>query len=72
MNAKEMFEELGYVKENEDKDGFDWRHKEINYLVYSFSLEDKTVMPSNMYTIDMSDLKAIYQQCKELGWIDEH
>ena len=71
MSAKEMFEELGYeacidtildqlVYENGS-----------NYI--AFCLNDKTFYKQYGYEpgdITLDELKAINQQCKELGWIE--
>lgn len=64
MGAKEMFEELGYAyfKSN---NMILCEISEINYLIFS---PDKEITVGD-YAIDVATLKAINQQCRELGWI---
>ena len=76
--AKEMFEELGYkqiidlceisYEINDYSSGYcDWKR-------VSFDLKDKTFYADENYEamcIDAKTFKAIYQQMKELGWLDE-
>ena len=64
MTAKEMFEELGYVyfKIN---NMILCEISEINYLIFSPNKE----ITVGDYGIDVATLKAINQQCRELGWI---
>lgn len=64
MTAKEMFEELGYAyfKSN---NMILCKISEINYLIFSPNKE----ITVGDYGIDVATLKAINQQCKELGWI---
>lgn len=71
-SAREMFEELGYEKIQED----------ANWLIYSFNKVFKIMFYKpqqdfkiecldNIYnTIDMEELKAINKQVEELGWND--
>ena len=81
MSAKEMFENLGYTyQEAYFEDELD----EINYSKNGrwtpqihFSLNHKCVSVYREYQgkkksshFDMKILKAINQQCKELGWLD--
>lgn len=79
--AKEMFEELGYIcdvfledeinyRKTFRKTGcefnitFDSVHKEC---CINIDEEHKDIEVS----IDVAELKAIYRQTKELGWLDE-
>ena len=41
---------------------------EISEINYFLSSPDKEIMVGD-YAIDVATLKAINQQCKELGWI---
>lgn len=75
MTAQEMFEKLGYVKTCHDE-------REIIYSIYNdnvliaeieFDLQDQTfycVCLDEAMEVDMKVLKAINQQCRELGWLD--
>ena len=64
MGAKEMFEEAGYTY-YKSKNMILCEISEINYLIFS---PDKEITVGD-YGIDVATLKAINQQCKELGWI---
>ena len=79
-SAKEMFEELGYKKfENDywiycskgtngaypvDRIYFIKNRKKIKAETFTY---DKTLTKN----VTIPELKAINQQCKELGWLDE-
>ena len=78
MTAKEMFEALGYeeVRRTEQpKEGFFYREKNCKDIKDIFNAKrilfftDKVVRATK--NITMEELKAINQQCKELGWLDE-
>lgn len=77
--AREMFEELGYklVRNN--------MYESLNLMCYKidlydndsssivFNLKDKTFFVYHYCEpkdVTMDELKAINQQCKELGWIE--
>lgn len=76
MTAQEMFEKLGYGKTFHDD-------YEIVYSAYNgnfkeaeieFDLETQTfycIYDDGIMEVSMNVLKAIMQQCKELGWLDE-
>ena len=64
MTAKEMFEELGYTYYKSDNMIL-YEISEINYFLFSPNKE----ITVGDYGIDVATLKAINQQCKELGWI---
>ena len=77
MKAKEMFEELGY-------EYYDYKFTDEYYQTISleedkwksieFVKPDKILRLSDDYNfidIDLKTLSAIYQQVKELGWLDE-
>ena len=73
MKAKEMFKKLGYKKISDS----------VNWLIYNFDeiFEIRFYKPQqdiSIYyydetfnSIDMEELQAIIQQCKELGWLEE-
>lgn len=71
MNADEMFEKLGYKKQ----EGL----REINYYCGNneiiFYKDFKWFSCSKQEEIDfinMQELQAIYKKCEELGWIDKN
>lgn len=76
MTAREMFEKLGY-KRNLDSKKLIYA-KELkgmfHYLEITFDLTEKEVElydDYEYYTINKALLKAIQQQLKELGWLEE-
>ena len=79
MNAKEMFEKMGYEFEKGfDRNGVNnsyvYRYHYIDggYDTIIFHLIDKQIITyKSEHLIFMSELKAINKQCEELGWLDE-
>lgn len=70
MTAKEMFEALGF-KIYEEKQHIQYeRNREDDIAIISFIIEIKNVY-INLRYLSSDLLKAINQQCKELGWLDE-
>ena len=73
-SAREMFEELGYLKDKEPRFG-----ALVSYTKYCVDgccrLNDLVFCQNSFSTdetfISLGLLKAINQQCKELGWLDE-
>ena len=64
--ADEMFDELGYEKIHDNK----------RRIVYSNHLTRITFKIKNQWidinmNLDIRELQAINQKCKELGWLDE-
>lgn len=81
MNAREMFEELGYKFEKLNYQGETYFYSNKNsyggndYVRIWFYIETKTysvhsIYGSNNY-VDIKLHQAIHQQMKELGWIEE-
>lgn len=77
MNAKEMFEQLGYeFKKEYTRDGVNdtYRYNKCSRPNDSviFYLDGKQIIIYQTFnTIHVNELQAIIQQCKELGWLDE-
>ena len=70
MTAKEMFEALGF-KIYEEKQQIQYeRIREDDIAIISFIIEIENVYINSHY-LSLDLLKAINQQCKELGWLDE-
>ncbi len=72
--ADRLFEELGYIKVEDDKSFIEYR-KIVNGDLFEidFWKDDKTVSKSyyrDMGYISMQELQAINLKCKELGWIE--
>lgn len=77
MSAKEMFGKLGYEIVQND---MNWLRYGINtsewYACFiDFNLREKNIEITNKVdtfgkSIELEELKAINQQCKELGWIE--
>ena len=70
--ADKMFEELGYIKQEKE-----WEEDEqVHYITYisndaliEYCLDSKYINITNI--VDMQELKAINQKCKEMGWLGE-
>lgn len=74
MTAKEMFEELGYELDSTyEIDGHLFYCKDYRKIDFDLKRKDFYKYTSGGFRspIDMDLLKAIHQQCKELGWLDE-
>lgn len=79
MSADEMFEKIGYKKNNEDCDYIEYNHKNERGETWtiSFSGISKTIMcalyikglfSSRALAITSDELKAINKKVEELGW----
>ena len=76
MNAKEMFEKLGYTRNLDSKKIIYTKEQKgmFRYFEITFNLTEKEVElydDYEAYTINKALLKAIQQQLKELGWLEE-
>ena len=84
-SAREMFEELGYVIDEENEKEILYKMKweivsiywvsfnKVDKLFECFETSDSPFEPSKSYKIDIDLLKAINKQIEELGWkIIEH
>jgi hypothetical protein len=78
MNAKEMFEKLNYFQSSEDFEDelvYNLQSEDIeNYRYISFHKIFKYIEVDDWtdnFQLSIQELKAINQQCKELGWLDE-
>ena len=77
MNAKEMFEKLGYKKRVSDDCIL---YENGNYImcnIIEFCLKDKTIysftnseVGREAKSLSVNELKAINKQCEELGWLE--
>lgn len=76
MTAREMFEKLGYTRNLDSKKLIYAKELKgmFRYLEITFDLTEKEVElydDHEAYTINNALLKAIQQQLKELGWLEE-
>lgn len=73
--AKEMFEKLGFKQTINSKIiAYEKFSQLIGHQRIEFDLFDKTIIADDTYKsmyIDIDTFKAINQQLKELGWLDE-
>ena len=86
-SAKEMFENIGwsyrYIKGDRSEDTIQCRDTTRTILLtpqedfskispnIQFNLVSKLIVINDIRFIDTKPIKAINQQCKELGWLDE-
>lgn len=68
MNAKEMFEECGYIK-IENANTIEFSRSEEDYINFE---KEKKLIGIGFYKINMNTLEAINKQCEELGWMQRH
>ena len=82
MNAREMFEKLDYeqtktkkfIKYTDKYFTSSWYHIMFDLeekLIECYISNDSPFSPNEPFSISIGELKAINQQCKELGWLDE-
>lgn len=73
MNAREMFEQLGYKKNIENEEITYLQRFGSGYFRITFDLsKEEITIDTNMENVIESDLlQAIIQQVKELHWLDE-
>lgn len=74
MTAKEMFENLGYSLEVNNENLIKYSRDVCGYTFFRFRLKDKEFCSgyqSVAHTTTRDELKAVIQQFKELGWIEE-
>lgn len=74
MNAKEMFEKLGYRCIKSDRSIWYINDSDVeNYGSIEFWLFDCTFEETGNYgdplMVNVKELEAINKQCEELGWI---
>lgn len=66
--ADEMFEELGYEKEDE-KGNILYRHKRTPFKTFTFLTDKKEVKLNSINFLTLKRLQAINKKCQELGWV---
>lgn len=80
MEARKMFEELNLEQIRNDDNYIEYVRNGLGgYISILFSLRWKSIKPTcgyqargtNYHEISLDELKAIIQQAKELGWLEE-
>ena len=69
MNAKEMFEALGYEEKFKGSDIY--RNKKDGSRISFYDYDGGTIDVVELCYIPLKLLKAINMRCEELGWLDE-
>lgn len=80
MNAREMFEELGYSLKVEHNDFIEYSKEDCGHIDFYFLIEAKRFysrycfspsFQSTAHSITLDEFEAVQKQMKELGWLDE-
>ena len=78
MNAREMFEQLGYALIKNNKYYIDYCRSIPKYYHDKLIMFDKESRKLNVFdnkstytVVDVYEFQAIHQQLKELKWLDE-
>ena len=78
MSAKEMFEKLGYIENNDREDclrytikGFIGQIVEIRFYLDTKRFAKQGYDDDIAYLITLEELQAINKQVEELGWNNE-
>lgn len=80
MNAREMFENLGYSLKADNNVLIEYSKKDCGHIDFYFIIETKRFysrycfppsFQSTAHSITRDELKAVTQQAKELGWLEE-
>jgi len=77
LSAKEMFKKIGWAFAYENNGSIAYQQDECILTISKFTYEFKVCYIDKKHKeqyswVDMPTLKAITQQMKELGWIDEN
>ena len=71
MTAEQMFKELGYkVEFNEEEQKIEIICRR-GFVWYEFDLKHHSLENNVFESIELDDLKAIFQLAKEIGWLDD-
>ena len=80
MNAREMFENLGYSLKADNNVLIEYSKEDCGHIDFYFIIETKRFysrycfppsFQSTAHSITRDELKAVTQQAKELGWLEE-
>lgn len=67
-SAREMFADLGYEEDWDNEYGIRYSNEEDDSYIYFYRYWQTIEV---LHDITIKELKAINQQIKELGWLDE-
>lgn len=77
MTAKEMFEQIGWMDVSERYPShvcvYQHQHALITFFengIFGCFGGVVAELEGECYPLDMKELTAVYQQCKELGWLE--
>lgn len=80
MNAREMFEELGYSLKVEHNDFIEYSKEDCGHIDFYFLIETKRFysrycfspsFQSTAHSITLDEFEAVQKQMEELGWFEE-
>lgn len=80
MNAREMFEELGYSLKVDNKDLIEYSKEDCGHIAFDFDIETKrfysrysfsSSIQSTAHSITLDEFEAVQKQMEELGWLED-
>ena len=80
MNAREMFEELGYSLKVEHNDFIEYSKEDCGHIDFYFLIETKRFysrycfspsFQSTAHSITLDEFEAVQKQMEELGWLEK-
>lgn len=73
MTSEQMFKELGYKKEEDENGIYYERQTELSDRYIGFDKEGKQILINGYrwLILGLELQKAIFQQSKDLGWLDD-
>lgn len=80
MNAREMFEELGYSLKVDNNNLIEYSKEDCGHIAFDFDIETKrfysryffsSSIQSTPHSITLDEFEAVQKQMEELGWIEE-
>lgn len=80
MNAREMFEELGYSLKVDNNNLIEYSKEDCGHIAFDFDIETKrfysryffsSSIQSTPHSITLDEFEAVQKQMEELGWVEE-
>lgn len=80
MNAKEMFEKLGYSLKVDNNNLIEYSKEDCGHISFCFDIETKrfysmysfpSSIQSTPHSITLDEFEAVQKQMEELGWVEE-